>query len=344
MSNIVLVCTAGPGAVVPQQVYRFVNYGQNNSTGNVQQNQWFLRPIMPVMVRLITPACALTVSDTAMVQILTVFLPHTMLVIECLFTSCFHTLPWCSYNFYCTLCQSQYVSSHLLSLSYTAIVQLHSVLHTMSVIVCFFTLALTLIHCHCAVTVFTAHYVSHRMFLHFCSHLHTPPWCSYTYCFYSTLCQSQYVSSLLLSLSYTAIVQLHSVFTAHYVSHRMFLHSCSHSHTPPWCSYTYSFYCTVCQSQYFSSLSVLVSHVPVTQVHTLCRSQYFCRCEHSCCITVNSCCSDIVTLIVFIVHYVSHSTLLHSHIYPQSHTLVKLRVFLAHCVSHGTSLHSHTSH
>ena len=187
MSNIVLVCTAGPGAVVPQQVYRFVNYGQNNSTGNVQQNQWFLRPIMPVMVRLFTPAFALTVSDTAMVQILTVFLPHTMLVIVCLFTSCFHTLPWCTYSFYCTLCQSR-------SLSYTAMVQLHIqfLLHTMSVIECFFTLALTYIHRHGAVTrtVFTAHYVSHRMFLHSCSHLHTRPWCSYTYSFYSTLCQS----------------------------------------------------------------------------------------------------------------------------------------------------------
>ena len=90
---------------------------------------------------------------------------------------------------------SRYVS-HSMSLyvllSYTAMVQLQFLQHTVSVIECFFTLALTYIHRHGAVTrtVFTAHYVSHSMFLHSCSHLHTLPWCSYTYSFYCTLCQS----------------------------------------------------------------------------------------------------------------------------------------------------------
>ncbi|KAK7095642.1 filaggrin-like isoform X2 [Littorina saxatilis] len=53
LSNMAAVPTSGmmvgPG-VVPQQVFRFVNFNQHaNTPTNLQPNQWFLRPIMPVI-------------------------------------------------------------------------------------------------------------------------------------------------------------------------------------------------------------------------------------------------------------------------------------------------------
>ena len=97
-----IVCTAGPGAVVPQQVYRFVNYGHNSSAGNMQQNQWFLRPIMPVIVRWFTLPLPLPLPWSCHSH--SIYCTLSASVTGSYFQSPSHTLPWSchSHSIYCT--------------------------------------------------------------------------------------------------------------------------------------------------------------------------------------------------------------------------------------------------
>ena len=97
-----IVCTAGPGAVVPQQVYRFVNYGHNSSAGNMQQNQWFLRPIMPVIVRWFTLPLPLTHSHGRVTC--TAFIAHCLRQLQDLTLSLplTHSHGRVTHSIYCT--------------------------------------------------------------------------------------------------------------------------------------------------------------------------------------------------------------------------------------------------